>query len=170
MSIEDGSALPLYLRPADPMCAPILSHNARSSNVVLKITVPRRSGRKRKRGSRDPYTFQRPEDDQKTREPAFPSGPDFLRSQSRLDNPTMLQRTLRDNIGMYQIEAVGFIEQTHRYRGMLKYAVKLHLAKAPIGMADFHQSTTSDPFISKFRDSVLQGDCKALSPLYLVFI
>ncbi|KLO96500.1 hypothetical protein CEK26_006918 [Fusarium fujikuroi] len=43
------NSIPLYLTPEIPFCKPIMSHNARSHNVVLKITVPKRTGRKRKR-------------------------------------------------------------------------------------------------------------------------
>jgi general transcription factor 3C polypeptide 5 (transcription factor C subunit 1) len=41
-----------------------------------------------------------------------------LRSHSRLDNPIDLLRSLKNNVGNYRIEAVGSIDQTHRYRGM----------------------------------------------------
>ena len=47
--------LPLYLRPHDVACAPTLSFPAQTSNVVLKVTVPKRTGRKRKRGSNGPF-------------------------------------------------------------------------------------------------------------------
>jgi general transcription factor 3C polypeptide 5 (transcription factor C subunit 1) len=117
-SSDIENCIPLYLRPADRTCAPILSHNAPCTNVLLKITVPKRTGRKRKRGSQDPYVGD-------SKEPA-PFGSDLpngqspeLRSHSRLDNPRKILRVLKDNIGEYVIEPAGSVETTHRYRGLL---------------------------------------------------
>jgi general transcription factor 3C polypeptide 5 (transcription factor C subunit 1) len=114
-SVDPEECVPLYLRFNDPTCAPILSHNSSTNNVLLKVTVPKRTGRKRKRGSQDPYT-----DDSGT--VVAPRGDDVpvesnLCSQSRMDNPTSLVRKLKDNIGKYTIEAVAEVRQTHRYRG-----------------------------------------------------
>jgi general transcription factor 3C polypeptide 5 (transcription factor C subunit 1) len=96
------------------MCNPILSRNIPTSNVLLKITVPKRTGRKRKRGSDAPfsgdYTASSVLDGRIKQS-------DTLRSQSRQDGPAKLMRTLKDNIGKYNVEAVATIEQTHRYRG-----------------------------------------------------
>lgn len=137
--------LPLYLRPRDPLCAPILSHNATTTNVLIKITVPKRTGRKRKRGSNDPYAI---EDDNPADLKASEGGENreqqgsSLLSHSRLDNPARLRRSLQDNVGKYQLEAVGNIIQTHRYRGL----------------ADFHYSTVSSSFMDKMRNTVLTGD------------
>ena len=38
-------------------------------------------------------------------------------SRSRLDDPLVLQRKLRDNASRYEVEPVGMIRTTHRYRG-----------------------------------------------------
>lgn len=103
----------------DPTGAPLLSNNTPSSNILLKITVPKRTGRKRKRGSDDPYTL----DTSGTAvdaadETVGRSESTELRSHSRLDNPKHLLRVLRDNEGKYEIEPVGTINATHRYRGI----------------------------------------------------
>jgi general transcription factor 3C polypeptide 5 (transcription factor C subunit 1) len=81
------------------MCVPILSHNAPASNVLVKITVPKRIG-KRKRGSQEPYQRGDPET----------SNSDTSSAQ--------LLRVLKDNQNQYKVEAVAEIERTHRYRGM----------------------------------------------------
>ncbi len=87
--------------------------------MLLKITVPKRTGRKRKRGSQDPYVMDSSGTVEKAADPAPGKGPPTeLQSHSRLDNPKWLLRALKDNVGIYQIEAVGSIDQTHRYRGM----------------------------------------------------
>jgi len=119
-STDPEESLPLYLRHNDPMCAPILSQNIATTNVVLKITVPKRTGRKRKRGSQDPYV------DGNGKEPTTAANINgsqvkhhHLASQSRMDNPTEIIRKLKDNSGKYTIEAVGQVNQTHRYRGIV---------------------------------------------------
>ena len=53
---DPDECIPLYLRLKDPTCAPILSQSTSTQNVVLKITVPKRTGRRRKKGSQDPFT------------------------------------------------------------------------------------------------------------------
>lgn len=91
--------LPLYLRPNDPTCGVLESHVTPTSNVVLKITVPKRTDRKRKRGSHGPFVEAQNSD-----------------SPIRLDARTVF-RSLSDNIDKYQIEPIGVVNLTHRYRG-----------------------------------------------------
>lgn len=105
--------VPLYLRYNDPMCAPILSQNSPTSNVLLKITVPKRTGRKRKRGSQDPYQGDAVTVPRKEGEVI----PPLIMSHSRLDNPAGLLRRLQETSGLYDVEVVGEITQSHRFRG-----------------------------------------------------
>lgn len=110
-------SLPVYLRPGDPSCAPILSHNLASSNVVFSITVPKRTGRKRPRGSQEPFKSYEEhghaQDSQKaSKHPAL-----TISSQSRDDLPSKIRRTLQDNVGRYDVKAIGIVSQTHRFRG-----------------------------------------------------
>jgi general transcription factor 3C polypeptide 5 (transcription factor C subunit 1) len=117
-SDDPDECLPLYLRPNDPMCVPILSHNTPSNNLLLKVTLPKRTGRKRKRGSQDPYTS---DVDTPPILPANGNGPtaqpNSIRSQSRLDTPAKLLHTLRYTVDTYSVEVVGEVKQTHRFRG-----------------------------------------------------
>ena len=111
---DPEGCLPLYLRHNDPMCAPILSHNSPTTNILLKVTVPKHT-RKRKRGSQDPYSEVRP-----SLLPTGIGGPTQngnLCSHSRNDGAAQLLRSLRDNADKYQVEAVAEIERTHRFRG-----------------------------------------------------
>ncbi|KAH7374197.1 RNA polymerase III transcription factor IIIC subunit-domain-containing protein [Cadophora sp. MPI-SDFR-AT-0126] len=139
-SIDPEECVPLYLRHNDPMCVPILSHNAPTNNVLLKITVPKRTGRKRKRGSQDPYEFSNAPE---TTSNSATSGPpaEIISSVSRMDEPSQILRKMKDNVNKYKVEAVGEIRQSHRYRGM----------------SDFHQSTSNTEFIPRFKDTVLTG-------------
>ncbi|KAK2624008.1 hypothetical protein QTJ16_006642 [Diplocarpon rosae] len=151
-SVDAEECVPLYLRYNDPMCVPLLSHNAPTNNVLLKITVPKRTGRKRKRGSQDPFTADgnvaastlATETDSDIQ--ADIPQPPTLNSVSGMDDPTKLLRKLKDNVGEYRVEAVGEIRQTHRYRSM----------------SDFHQSTAHTEFIPMFEDTMLTGQVEKM--------
>ena len=93
---------------------PLTSHNAATRNVVVKITVPKRTGRKRKRGSDGPFegTVHLSNGGEIT---SHPQGD--ICSHSRLDEPRLLRRKLSDNVGKYTVEPIGVIKNTHRYRG-----------------------------------------------------
>ncbi|KAG4440601.1 hypothetical protein IFR05_003918 [Cadophora sp. M221] len=139
-SIDPEECIPLYLRQNDPMCVPILSHNTPTNNILLKITVPKRTGRKRKRGSQDPYKNYNISQPTSVPAPTVQGpSPTLLSSFSRMDEPTQILRKLKDNVGKYTVEAVGEIRQTHRYRGM----------------SDFHQSTSHSEFVPKFTNTML---------------
>lgn len=113
-----------------------MSHNARTYNVVLKVTVPKRTGRKRKRGTNGPWQV---DDDAMRRR----DDNEQVYSHGRLDDPKSLQRKLADNVGRYQVEAVGTVRHTHRFRGL----------------ADFYwdMSDRSD-FAKRYTEQVLPGD------------
>lgn len=81
--------------------------------MVLKVTVPKRTGRKRKRGTDGPWEG---EVDMRDVPRASP-GAEPIYSRSRLDNPKLLRRKMRDNVDRYSVKAVGVIKHTHRFRG-----------------------------------------------------
>lgn len=92
-----------------------MSYNSITNNVLLKITVPKRTGRKRKRGSQGPYT----DDGQSVANTTNGhNSMSNIQSHSLKDKPTSILRKLRDNVGNYTVEAAGAIEQSHRYRGI----------------------------------------------------
>lgn len=109
--------LPVWLRPDALMSKPIMSHAAASNNVVLKITVPKRTGRKRKRGSNEPFSGDL-DLGEAERESSSSSQ---VCSIGRQDRPASLLRKLRDNVGKYEAEAVGSIKESHRYRGLADF-------------------------------------------------
>ncbi|KAK6596921.1 hypothetical protein H4I96_09573 [Botrytis cinerea] len=135
----EDECIPLFLRIKDPTCEPILSYNSITNNVLLKITVPKRTGRKRKRGSQDPYT-----DDGRSTSQATSEKNSFGENQSHSlnDKPNSILRKLRDNVGKYTVEAAGAIEQSHRYRGL----------------SDYHQSTSSATFMSHFKETAFSAN------------
>lgn len=99
---KHDSPINMYIRPEDPMARPIQSISSASNNILLKVTVPKRTGRKRKRGTNDPFT-------------GIPittssAGPERHSAKDLL-------QTLRDNEDKYQIEPVGLVNRTHVFRG-----------------------------------------------------
>ncbi|TDZ68428.1 Transcription factor tau subunit sfc1 [Colletotrichum trifolii] len=135
---SERNTIPFYLNPESPFRRPIMSHSAASHNVVLKVSVPKRTGRKRKRGTDGPWEGEVDMPDV----PKSGVSGEQIYSRSRLDNPRILRRKLQDNVGNYGVEAVGVIKHTHRFRGM----------------ADFHFGIGQSPFISRFMEQVMPGD------------
>ncbi|KOS17186.1 Transcription factor tau subunit sfc1 [Escovopsis weberi] len=149
------NSIPLYLNPESPFCKPLMSHNAKTHNVVLKVSVPKRTGRKRKRGSDEPWQGDVEIRDADTgaeqgadaaAAAAAGRSSENVFSASRLDEPGLLRRKLADNVGNYQVQAVGTIKQTHRFRGL----------------ADFYWDMSSSSFAQRFVDQVLPGDVDKL--------
>lgn len=105
----------LYLRPGDRDRKPVVASNVRTNDVVLKITVPKRTGLKRKRGSEDPFAGSSQESEVEQRKQAQPSSPGF---ENVLKNASRLLRSLRDSVDKYSMSIAGRVEETHRFRGM----------------------------------------------------
>ena len=151
------NSLPLYLNPESPSCPPIMSHNARSHNVVLKVTVPKRTGRKRKRGSNGPWLSDVDLRDTPIAGPPRTSQEyrqNEVHSIARLDEPKSLRRKLEDNLGKYQVEAVGLIKHTHRFRAL----------------ADFHWDMNKSPFAQRYVEQVLPGNSTFNVSAYLTCV
>ncbi|KAK5656286.1 hypothetical protein OQA88_4666 [Cercophora sp. LCS_1] len=144
-------SVPLYLRPDNPTVRPLTSHNALTHNVVLKVTVPKRTGRKRKRGSDDPFTGG---DD------PVVAGEGSVFSMHKLDAPKVLRRKLQDNVGRYAIEPIGIIRNTHRYRGKSRKSFNLSLT-------DFQYSLSDSQFMTRFVDRVLPQNVDRIRSFYL---
>jgi general transcription factor 3C polypeptide 5 (transcription factor C subunit 1) len=92
------------------MCVPITSHNAMTDNVLVKVTVPKRTGRKRRRGTQDPFQSDNSAGDSHELE--------RYESEGRRITPSRLLRTLKENPWRYTISAVGKIQHTQRFRGI----------------------------------------------------
>jgi len=116
---DPKGCIPLYIRPDDPLCPPLLSHNSQTRNVLLKITVPRRTGRKRKRGSDGPYLEESKLENFDGNTKSYSRGLALaatgmeesrdtlyakrIRSQRRLDHHREILRSLQDNINSYTV-------------------------------------------------------------------
>lgn len=119
-----------------------MSHNARSHNVVLKITVPKRTGRKRKRGTDGPWEGDAEVIDAEARS----ASKEEVMSYARKDDPKVLRRKLADNVDSYEVEAIGIIKNTHRFRGL----------------ADFHWDMSKSSFANRYVEQVLPGEGKSV--------
>lgn len=78
----------------------------KTRNLLVKVTVPRRTGRKRKRGTNDPFIEEDPKD-----------------QGDSITAPDIVNH-LRDNDSNYTIEPVGIISETHRFRGLPDFQVR----------------------------------------------
>ncbi|KKA28612.1 hypothetical protein TD95_005106 [Thielaviopsis punctulata] len=156
------NSLQLYLNPDSPFIPPVLSHNAATHNVLLKVTVPQRTGRRRKRGTDGPFEFPPkgvPVEEQ-------PEGvTENNRSHGRLDHPKTLRRRLQDNKDKYTVEAVGVIKHTHRYKGRKTREATWRDSRLTadtflqlLGLADFSWEPSNSDFSQRFSSEVLTGD------------
>lgn len=88
------------------MARPLQSTSSPSNNILLKVTVPKRTGRKRRKGTDEPFTGPDSTSDAAASGSALPR-------RSAED----LRRSLEDNVGRYQVETVGMVGRTHVFRG-----------------------------------------------------
>lgn len=135
----------------------MMSHYASSHNVLFKVTVPKRTGRKRKRGSDGPWEG----DVEETHQKDGAASTTNFRSKAKLDEARILRRKLQDNVDRYQAEVVGVIKHTHRYRGMV----------------DFNYSMKNNEFMNSFTETLLSKDgeyftthCLSYRPLTLISV
>ncbi|KAI1639734.1 RNA polymerase III transcription factor IIIC subunit-domain-containing protein [Biscogniauxia mediterranea] len=128
--------LPLWFRPDNPTSKPIASYHAATNNILFKITVPKRTGRKRKRGSDEPFSSH---DDSPNTASRATLKLGQVSSVDRQDAPTSILRKLRDNVDRYHVKAVGVIRDSHRYRGL----------------ADFQFANSNTPFVTNVAEHLL---------------
>ena len=127
----------LCLRPAGGGRV-VASGNVPAQNVLVRITVPRRTGRRRRKGSTGPFRFPEEEtaagetDDARRGEGARRDG-----AADRMDARALV-RSLRDNRTAYTVHALGTVAQVHRFRDL----------------PDFVFSTRHSPFMAKVRRHV----------------
>ncbi|KAI0537768.1 RNA polymerase III transcription factor IIIC subunit-domain-containing protein [Xylaria digitata] len=140
--VQEPQALPLWFRPDNPASKPIVSHHAATNNILLKITVPKRTGRKRKRGSDEPFSGNSNTLDATT----VTSQMSTVGSVARQDHPRTILRKLQDNPDRYQVEAVGMVRDSHRYRGL----------------ADFQFANANNPFLRNVAEHLLPLDFSKL--------
>lgn len=134
---SDNATARLYLHPGNRMSKPLQATNRGTNNVLLKVTVPKRTGLKRRKGSRGPY---------------YEGLDDVVQSEActkRQKKSSMtrdarhLLQTMRDNPATYQVQVTGIIERTHRFRGnrrimVSKISAFVLMTGRVAGLCDFH--------------------------------
>lgn len=98
----DQRSLALSFNPQDATSRTIMSYPKSSSNVLLRVSVPKRTGRKRKRGSSEPYVAD-------------------VHSQPLKKDASYLIRSMADNSIRYSVSAMSSISTMHVWRGMPDY-------------------------------------------------
>ncbi|KAL6251705.1 tau 95 subunit of transcription factor TFIIIC [Rhinocladiella similis] len=98
LNIDGDKTLGLSFQPDNQDSRTVVSYNKKTDNLLLKLTVPKRTGRKRKRGSDDAFIEHVPEDTRK--------------------DVAYLLRSLHDNPKTYEAKVVGKVRSTHIWRTM----------------------------------------------------
>jgi general transcription factor 3C polypeptide 5 (transcription factor C subunit 1) len=112
---ELPSIISASLRPDDPLAKRLLSTPVTTNNLLLRVTVPKRTGRKRKRGSSGPFLSP---NEAEVSNPITPNA--FVEASS-------VFRRLQDNASKYTVSVAGLIDETHRFR-----------SKCPLPLKDYH--------------------------------
>nr|POE65624.1 transcription factor tau subunit sfc1 [Quercus suber] len=97
----------LSLRPHDHLAKKIPSAGTETRDVLVRVTVPARTGRKRKRGSNDPFSIPSPPSER----------------NDSITAPELLSR-LRDNPHNHLIEPISHIPEVHRFREPPDYQLR----------------------------------------------
>lgn len=100
------------LRPDDPFAKRLLSQAVTTHNLLLKVTVPKRTGRKRKRGTSEPFVSE----EESTVSSAGADGRSPQSNKAYVDAATVY-RSLQDNASTYKVQVSGMVDEVHRFRG-----------------------------------------------------
>jgi general transcription factor 3C polypeptide 5 (transcription factor C subunit 1) len=102
--------------------------------LLLKVTVPRRTGRRRKRGSNEPFVADDSQANNNYNGHA-------LRGMPQSEAKAML-RAMRDNKSDYSVEVAGKIDEAHRFRNT----------------PDFQYATSGNSLMQNLRESIFTTD------------
>ncbi|KAF1943996.1 hypothetical protein EJ02DRAFT_372552 [Clathrospora elynae] len=119
------------LRPDDPFAKRLLSTPVRTNNLLLRVTVPKRTGRKRKRGSSGPFLT----------EDEIEVNGNGVASSSKSTNKNYVDawtiyRSIQDNASAYMVALAGVIDETHRFRNMPDLQYTASHNDAMVGLRD----------------------------------
>jgi general transcription factor 3C polypeptide 5 (transcription factor C subunit 1) len=151
--VERGAepAVGVSLHLDDPFTKKLPSTANFTANVLMKVTLPKRTGRKRKRGSTEPYTRPREPD-----------------STTCITATELLQR-MRDNPDHVQVEAVGIITDTHRFRDLPD--IQFQGGELPI-MRELRDHVIEPRYakVKDFKPSIASGDRSGTFPAPPTFL
>ncbi|GAB7360607.1 hypothetical protein MBLNU230_g0487t1 [Neophaeotheca triangularis] len=105
---KDEPQISARLRPNDPFAKWVEADGVKTRNILVKITVPKRTGRKRKRGSSNEFMHD----------------PKPAPSAQDITSPAILRR-MREAQDDYTIEAIGLVNESHRFRKLPDFQSRL---------------------------------------------
>lgn len=100
------------LRPDDPFAKRLLSQAVTTNNLLLRVTVPKRTGRKRKRGTSGPFLSTNDMDGASN---GTSNGSDVRGNKTYVDASTIYS-SLQDNASTYKVSIAGVVDEVHRFR------------------------------------------------------
>ncbi|KAJ4377589.1 tau 95 subunit of transcription factor TFIIIC [Neocucurbitaria cava] len=157
---ELKSLITVTLRPDDPFAKRLLSTPVRTNNLLLKVTVPKRTGRKRKRGSSGPFLAEGDA-------VANSNGASNSTSSSKHSyaSASTIYRSLQDNASSYKIAIAGVVDETHRFRSMPDLQYTAFDNEAMIALRD-HVLPKRHSQLKKFSPNTAPGPnlTKSLGP------
>ncbi|QDS68941.1 hypothetical protein FKW77_008534 [Venturia effusa] len=105
-SLEDNETTPFEVsfRPDDVLSKTIVAQKVAVDQIILKVTVPKRTGRRRRKGSTGPFLEQST----------------TCQSQQESD-ADKIHQTLIDNPQNFTVQAVGHSTENHRFRSYPDY-------------------------------------------------
>lgn len=103
----------MSLRPNDPFAKRLLSTPVRTNNLLLKVTVPKRTGRKRLRGTTGPFLTK---DELQESTNSTDQGLATSANSTHIE-ASEVYRILQDNASRYKVAFAGVVDETHRFRG-----------------------------------------------------
>lgn len=148
---DDGSLkfdrlITASLRPDDPLAKRLLGTPVATANVLLKVTVPKRTGRKRKKGSLGPFVADRDGE----ANPA-PSKSPYVKADT-------IFQCIRDNPTKYTATPVGVIDESHRFRSTSTSAN--HLFTADISaLPDLQVASFRNKTMDEIKDNLMDLRC-----------
>lgn len=111
-NIDPHQLVSVSLRPDDPFAKRLLSTIVTTNDLLLKVTVPKRTGRKRKRGSSGPFLTEKELADTANGTHATTKSP----NKTTYVDASTIYRTLQDNASTYKVAFAGLVDETHRFR------------------------------------------------------
>ena len=150
-SSPGGKPIGLKFHPEDAFSQPIYSINRPTDNLLLKITVPKRTGRKRKRGSDEPFAESDESRLQESEEPQKREAGKSEWERTVKKDARYLLRSLQDNKETYHVEPIARIHTSHIFRTM----------------PDFVYRNSNSTFLQEMRQKILPFQYSKLSEFQL---
>lgn len=147
----------MSLRPNDPFAKRLLSTPVTTHNLLLKVTVPKRTGRKRKRGSSGPFLHEHElqDSDSDGKASAGTSNHTYLEVSD-------IYRSLQDNASRYKVAFAGVVDETHRFRGEHSITYYLCTATNFAAMPDLQYAASHNDVMVTLRDHILPARCESM--------